>query len=117
VALGLKLSLSRTMSCVYLSSPASQQVQSLRGVNYFLHLKGGCVGVGSKLLHPRNADFSKVLQNFRLWCLGSGLCSFCEDLLVLILVSCLFEEFSQVENIIHTWDHICVRCCEIAIYC
>ena len=39
---------------MYLSSPASPEVQSLRGFNYFLHLKGGCVGVGSILLHQRN---------------------------------------------------------------
>jgi hypothetical protein len=46
--------------------------------------------------------------------------SFCEDLLVLVLVSnqvlgtggpedCSQATISQVENIIHTWDHICVR--------
>ena len=73
VALGSQLSLSRTRSKVYLSSPASQQVQSLRGVNYFLHLKGGCVVLGLRLLHPKNADFSKVLLNFKVRCLGSSL--------------------------------------------
>ena len=73
VALGSQLSLSRTRSKVYLSRPASQQVQSLRGVNYFLHLKGGCVGLGWRLLHPKNADFSIVLMNFKVWCLGSSL--------------------------------------------
>jgi hypothetical protein len=26
-------------------------------------------------------------------------------------------KISQVENIIHTWDHICVLFCKIAIYC
>ena len=41
---------------MYLSSPASQEVQSLRGYNYFLLLKGGCVGMGSRLIHPRNSD-------------------------------------------------------------
>jgi hypothetical protein len=54
--------------------------------------------------------------------------SFYEDLLVLVLVSNQElgtggpEEYSQakisqVENIIHTWDHISVQCCKIASYC
>jgi hypothetical protein len=34
-------------------------------VQLFSTSKGGCVGVGSRLLHPRNADFSKVLLNFK----------------------------------------------------
>ena len=29
---------------------------------------------------------------------------------------CSQDNISQVENIIHTWDHICVQCCKIAIY-
>jgi hypothetical protein len=44
-----------------------------RGVNYFLHLKVGCVVLGLRLLHPKNADFSKVLLNFKVWCLGTSL--------------------------------------------
>ena len=40
----------------------------------FLESKNAsCVGVGSILLHPRNADFSKVLLSFNAWCLGSSL--------------------------------------------
>jgi hypothetical protein len=30
---------------------------------------------------------------------------------------CSQAKISQVENIIHTWDHICVHCCTIEIYC
>jgi hypothetical protein len=48
--------------------------------------------------------------------------------LVLVLVSnqelgtggpeeCSQAKNSQVENIIHTWDHIFVQCCKIASYC
>ena len=53
------------------SSPASQEVQSLRGFNYFL--KGGRVGVGSIFLHSKNADFNKVLLSFKVWCLSDAI--------------------------------------------
>jgi hypothetical protein len=52
----------------------------------------------------------------------------CEDLLTLVLVSnqklgtggpeeSPQAKISQVENMIQTWEHICVQCCRIAIYC
>ena len=49
-----------------LSTPSSQEFQSLVGFNYFLLHKGCRAGVFSVLLQQRIADFIQVLQNFEI---------------------------------------------------